>query len=72
MAWKCGFKFFDKSDPDWATKPYIWRRCDRPWIHLLLPNLKHSGPIIPTHVIYGTRIHDQLKQYYRDTPPDEG
>jgi hypothetical protein len=46
MKWRCGFKFFDKTDPDWATKPYKWRRCDRPWIHLLLPNLKHSGPLI--------------------------
>lgn len=76
MKWHwplCGFRFFDKSDPDWATKPYVWRICDRRWGHWLLPMPKgrHKGPVVSADVRYGTHIHEQIVQYYRDINTDK-
>jgi len=45
LKWpRCGFRFFKKESPDWAVKPYIWRRCTKPWGHFLLPGgMPHEG-----------------------------
>jgi len=41
---RCGFKFFLKETPDWATRPYIWRRCERAWGHWLFESpCRHEG-----------------------------